>query len=276
MKSPSSEQTAGGGRDAGPAWKDNAVYDSLRRMKRAAEARIHSARLRRRVEQGFRLVPERALEACLTRAVQRLQAEDPAEPRGAYLEFGVCHGASMACMHRVSRALGLSRLRLFGFDSFEGLPPEAASPDEGPWQPGQYRCSLGFARNFLDEAGVDWARTTLIKGWFRDTLTLNTCAEHRIHRASVIMIDCDICASAREALAFCAPLIKKRAVILFDDWHASGLAERGLGEKRAFEEFLADNPQFHASPLPGYGENAEVFLLQRREPVGPRRWRPRA
>jgi hypothetical protein len=246
-----------------PAWKNNAAYDLLRQMKRRTRARLHSARLAWRVRNGFRLVPERAFEDCLAAAIERLRAEDPGEPRGDYLEFGVCHGASMACMHRVSERLGLAGLRLIGFDSFEGLPPEAAAPDEGPWLPGQYRCTRAFARRFLERAGVDWQRTFLVKGWFRDTLTAATRERHRIERASLIMVDCDICASAREALAFVAPLIRERAVILFDDWHASGLAEQGRGERRAFEEFLAAHPDIEASPLPAYSENSEVFLLRR-------------
>lgn len=267
MKAPLTRHGApAGGRspdDATPAWKNNAAYDLLRQMKRRARARLHSVRLARRVRNGFRLVPERAFEDCLTAAIERLRAEDPAEPRGDYLEFGVCHGASMACMHRVSEKLGLTDLRLVGFDSFEGLPEEAAQPEEGPWLPGQYRSTLGFARRFLDRAGVDWQRTFLVKGWFRDTLTEETRRRYGIERASLIMVDCDICSSAREALAFSAPLIGERAVVLFDDWHSSGLAERGLGERRAFEEFLAEHPDIEATRLPAYSETAEVFLLHR-------------
>lgn len=45
----------------------------------------------------------------------------------------------MACMHRVSQKPDLAGLRLIGFDSFEGLPDEAALTDEGPWLPGPER-----------------------------------------------------------------------------------------------------------------------------------------
>ena len=41
---------------------------------------------------------------------------------GDYLEFGVSRGHSMASMHRVISRLKLDRVRLFGFDSFEGMP----------------------------------------------------------------------------------------------------------------------------------------------------------
>jgi O-methyltransferase len=55
------------------------------------------------------------------------------------------------------------------------------------------------------------------------------------------MVDCDIYTSARDALAFVEPMIGDYAVMLFDDWHAGGLAEQNLGEKRAFDEFLRRN-----------------------------------
>lgn len=63
------------------------------------------------------------------------------------------------------------------------------------------------------------------------------------------MIDCDIYSSARTALGFCAPLIQNWAVVLFDDWNSGGLAAKGLGERGAFEEFMAGNPDLQAKEL---------------------------
>lgn len=247
-----------------PARRLSSVSSLLRRIKAEVRSRIDGARLRRRVERGFRLVPERELEACYKHIIRRLQAEAGEEALGDYLEFGVCHGASMACMHRVADSLELGGVRLVGFDSFAGLPPEADQPEEGPWWRGYYRSERRFTEQFLTDAGVDWNRTTLIEGWFDDTLTEEVRQRHHLRKASVIMIDCDIYASARRALDFCAPLIAERAVILFDDWHADDLAARGLGEKRAFDQFLAANPDLAAERLPSYAKNAEVFMVRRR------------
>jgi hypothetical protein len=245
------------------AGKLTSLSSVLRRFKAIIRSRIEGAKLQRRVKQGFRLVPERELETCFEHAIRCLQTEAGGEPLGDYLEFGVCHGASMACMHRVAGALGLGDIRFIGFDSFAGLPPEADKPEEGPWWSGYYRSNRGFTEQFLTDAGIDWKRTTLIEGWFDDTLTEETRQRHHLRKAGVIMIDCDIYSSARRALDFCAPLIVERAVILFDDWHAADLAARGLGEKRAFDEFLAANPDLAAERLPSYTKNAEVFLVRR-------------
>lgn len=237
----------------------------LRRFKRKVTSYFDERALQQRVLSGQRLVPEAALTDCYRQALALLRARAGDEPLGAYLEFGVCHGTSFACMHRATLETGLRDMRLFGFDSFAGLPPEAEDPESGGiWREGQYRSSLGFTRRFLNEAGVDWSRAVLTKGWFRDTLTPHFASRHNIRKASVIMIDCDIYSSTREALAFCEPLIADQAVILFDDWHSGGdLAARNQGEKRAFTEFLARNPRLRAEVLPSYTANAEVFLVER-------------
>jgi hypothetical protein len=70
--------------------------------------------------------------------------------------------------------------------------------------------------------------------------------------------------SAKEALIFCASLIKKEAVILFDDWYSGDrLADKNLGEKRAFDEFLSENQCFKVEELNSYTKNAKVFLITR-------------
>lgn len=258
----SGDVVSGAGPATVPFWKRNPLYRGLRRLKRTIRSRIQAAGLGRRVEKGYRVLPEASFQACLLGAFQLL-AETADGPLGDYLEFGVFFGASLACAYRATRALGLRNVRLFGFDSFAGLPPEAELPGEGPWSPGQFRSPMGLARRFLDRAGVDWKRTWLIKGWFKDTLIEETRRRYGLSKASVIMIDCDIYTSAKQALEFCGPLIKDRAVILFDDWNASDLGAKGMGERRAFEEFLAANPSLTAERLPSYFRKSEVFLVTR-------------
>ena len=170
----------------------------------------------------------------------------------------------MVCMHRVLGELGLKSIRIFGFDSFEGLPETASTDDDGYWYPGQFNCDLEITRKILDLENVDWNQIFLVKGWFSDTLNDDLIRKYKISNASVIMIDCDMYLSAKEALRFCSPIIKKEAVILFDDWYSGNrLADRNLGEKRAFDEFLIENPHFQIKKLESYAENAKVFLVSR-------------
>jgi O-methyltransferase len=197
------------------------------------------------------LVPEQELEAKYRDALHFLLDHGGSDDLGDYLEFGVFHGASLTCMHRALKGLNLDRVRLFGFDSFEGLPVGIGTEyDFLPWKPGQYRADYDFTVEKLRRAGVDWARTFLIKGWFSEVLNDALVAHYGISKASIIMIDCDLYSSSKQALDFCAPLIRDRALIFFDDW--SDGAKTNHGEKRAFDEFLQANPQLQADEFGTY------------------------
>jgi len=217
---------------------------------------------------GYRLVPQEELKRKYREALLLLSKNEEAQSLGDYLEFGVCHGSSMACMHHALKNLGFDHVRLFGFDSFEGMPDEA-DIEEGNWYAGQFKSDENFTRKFLTQQGVQWNRVTLVKGWFTDTLNPQLIKQHQITKASVIMIDCDLYSSTKVALDFCTPLIQEQAVIFFDDWNSDNLAEQNLGEKLAFDEFLNANPHFTAEELGSYTEKAEwntskIFLVSRK------------
>jgi hypothetical protein len=203
----------------------------------------------------------RALLECGVRALE--QRVGGLSNLGDYLEFGVFNGSSLLAACRQTASMNLEQMRLFGFDSFQGLPAGAQSEDEGVWTAGEWRSELEFTRAVLDAEGVDWSRVTLVPGWFSDTCNGDTAAAHRITKASVIMVDCDLYSSTRQALDFCAPLITDVALVMFDDWHAGRLAEKGLGEKKAFEEWLAEWNCFSAEPFGRYAVRSETFLVTR-------------
>jgi O-methyltransferase len=196
-------------------------------------------------------------------AWRRILRDEPGESVGDFLEFGVFYGSSLACMHQVLRELRLDRVRMFGFDSFEGFPESAAHEDNGLWLPGGCKSSLPLTRTYLRRVGVPEDAVTLIKGWFSETATPETAARHGIRKASVIMMDCDLYSSTRDALAFCEPLIHERAVIVFDDWNAGNLAEQNLGQRRAMDELLAAHPDLRVDALPGlnYKNKADPHIV---------------
>jgi hypothetical protein len=227
-------------------------------------ARVQRQRLAAMVRHRSRLVPEAELEALLAAGLRELMSRHGTAALGDYLEFGVYNGTSLNCMYHVLARTPLDHVRLFGFDSFQGFPQHAADEDEGRWQPGRCHAPLELTRAVLQAEGVDWSRVTLVPGWFADTLTARTRAEHRITKASVIMIDCDLYSSTREALTFCAPLIADEALILFDEYYPTRLHGKYLGERRAFMEFLRENPQFETSPFGAYAPRTQAFWLKRR------------
>lgn len=202
------------------------------------------------------LVPADKFFICCLQAIEHLQRHLPDQAIGDYVEFGVSRGTSLACVHRALEQKNLSHVRLFGFDSFEGLPPEAAN--EG-WKPGAFKSTLPATRRYLTRAGVDWNRVTLTKGWFNETLIPETRVRLNLNRASLIMVDCDTHSASRDALWFSRSLIRDRAIVFLDDWQT----HESAGQQRAFEEFLVAFPEFSAEPLPTYAPLTRTFLVTR-------------
>ena len=241
------------------------VFGPLRRVLRHSKS-LRWAYNRLRTDDDLmatRHIPEDAFSASLRREILELIRHMGKEDLGDYLEFGVFNGTSLSCMHRVLNDLNFDRVRCFGFDSFEGLPQEAAHDDSGIWFPGQFACRIDVTKKLLSERGVDWKRVNLIKGWFGDTLNSKTIEKFGMASSSIVMIDCDLYSSAASCLNFVAPMLTDNSVLIFDDWHSHNLAEKKLGERKAFEEFLNENPEFLAEYIQGYNEFSQIVRLRR-------------
>ena len=148
---------------------------------------------------SLRLVPEEAFRDKVRELVALIIQKQGKEHIGDYLEFGVFNGATLAGVYQVFQEFGLNEACFFGFDSFEGLPPEADHEDEGLWFPGKCSCSLEVATQFLNARQVDWTRVFLIKGWFSDTLMPTLAERDRMRKASLVMVDCDLYSSTVSA-----------------------------------------------------------------------------
>ena len=149
---------------------------------KAAARRVLPASVHAQLKGALRpdtLVPTESWHGVDRRALAHLSESAP--PVGDYLEFGVFRGDSLICMDRARREAGLS-FRLFGFDSFEGLP-ELAPEDQG-WTSGSFRSNYGSTRRRLTKNGIDWSRTVLVKGWYDETLTPELRAQHELVKAS--------------------------------------------------------------------------------------------
>lgn len=218
----------------------------------------------KRVKEGNLLVDEVKFKAVVGNAIDQLLGKIGEDELGDYLEFGVYNGSTLAIVHDLLATRERTSSRLFGFDSFEGLPPEANTEDNNIWMSGQYRCPEDFARDFLTERGVDWQRVNLIKGWFSDTCKPSTKARHEMTKAGIIMIDSDLYSSAVEALAFCEPMIGQHTLIIFDEYYPGGRDDRFLGEEKAFAEFLVMHKDITATKLDEhYSFGSRLFLLER-------------
>jgi len=202
------------------------------------------------------LVPEDEFQACARTAINTLQSHG--HKFGDYVEFGVSRGTSMACMYSALKDCGVES-RLVGFDSFEGLGPEA---EANGWETGQFASTETATRRYLASHGVPDSAINLVKGWFSDTANEATKAQLNLRKASLFLVDSDTYESSCEALKFAATLLDDEMVVMFDDWGWSIKAGK-RGQKEAFDEFLEANPDIVADPLPAYREEARVFLLKR-------------
>ncbi|MDQ6915651.1 MAG: TylF/MycF family methyltransferase [Actinomycetota bacterium] len=205
-------------------------------------------------------VAQRELEAIYRAGLARLDSSP-----GDCLEFGVYTGTTLTCLYRALEGLGLDGVRIFGFDSFDGMPHVAGEEAASHSRAGMFRAGLDEATESLSRNGVDMDRVTLVKGWFDDTLTQATRRRLGIERLAVALLDCDIYSSAKAALDFCAPLIQDRAVLVFDDWVHGGA---DAGEQRAFRELLAEHPGLRAEeigsyPAAGHPDGGRAFLVSR-------------
>lgn len=180
---------------------------------------------------------------------------------GDYLEFGVYRGYTFWFAQQAADYLGLDKMRFFGFDSFEGLPPVVGpDADDGRFRRGDFFCTREQVQAYLDRYGVDPRRTHLVAGFF-DSIDLSTLpATDDPRRASVVLIDCDLYASTVDALALVAPLLQDGTRLLFDDWDLFG-GDDHRGERRALREFLAEHPEWTVEPLGGFAQIGMGFRL---------------
>ncbi len=158
---------------------------------------------------------------------------------GDYLEFGVFQGNSFILAARLAEKYGMNKMRYFAFDSFEGLP-------EGEGQcfsKGDYCCSEQSFMRMVVKAGVRLDKVVLVKGWYDESLTVDTKKRYQLDRAAVIHIDCDLYASARVVLPFVEDLLQKGTILIFDDWYVFRHEEemKEFGEQKAFNEWPVRN-----------------------------------
>ncbi len=134
---------------------------------------------------------------------------------GLYAEFGVGGGGSL----RTLRMMVHKNNKLYGFDSFQGLPE--------PWNSnkvGHFACDP-----------PDIAGTKLVVGQFKDTLPAfaNT---HPLRYFSFMHIDCDLYSSTRTIFESLGHMIVDGTCIVFDELF--GYPGWENHEYRAWREFL--------------------------------------
>jgi len=190
---------------------------------------------------------------------------------GDYYEFGLWRGYSFWHAQQSARELGLSRMRFWGFDSFAGLqeaegteaPPPGHDATRGGVKKGAFSCSKDQVIANLTEYGVDWSQTTLIEGWYDQSLTPALKQSLGLKPVAVALIDCDLYVSTVPVLAFLADLLQEGSILLFDDWNLFDASD-AMGERKAFREFLEAHPDWEAETYIKFGWHGQAFIMHPR------------
>jgi predicted O-methyltransferase YrrM len=151
---------------------------------------------------------------------------------GLLLEFGVYGGKSIT--HIASRC---PADRIFGFDSFQGLPEQ--------WRGKRYS-PLNFDRGGVMPSVPN--NVELISGWFNETLPTFLAAHNSV--VSFVHIDCDLYASTKFVLMEIKDRLAEGSVIVFDEFF--NYPGYRLHEYRAFQEFISETGRkFHFASFSG-------------------------
>ena len=139
---------------------------------------------------------------------------------GPVLEFGVWSGSSI---NRIAAFLPSSKI--YGFDSFEGLPEAWFGKTGGIGQ---------FSRN--GELPQVKENVELVPGWF-DRVLGNFVDTHDFDQIALLHVDCDLYSSTQTVFSFLQKKIGPGTIIVFDEYLNYPTWQRH--EYAAFQEFVA-------------------------------------
>ncbi|HEX9988532.1 MAG TPA: TylF/MycF/NovP-related O-methyltransferase [Chloroflexia bacterium] len=182
---------------------------------------------------------------------------------GDYLEFGVYEGELFAAAYHLAQMFGLTSMRFYAFDSFEGLPDIQGVDAEGfrHFSKGEFACDQKTFRRNLLRKKVDLRKVSTIPGWYNEVLTDKTKNTLPLKKAALVYIDCDLYESVVPVLNFIVDYLQTGTIIMFDDWFCfKGDPERG--EQRAFAEWLNENPNITAVQYQKFGWQGNSFILK--------------
>lgn len=183
--------------------------------------------------------------------------------RGYYMEFGIMNGGTAIAAYRQLRGIVTD---IYGFDTFSGHPKQKAtdkSPEFAPFfHEGNYKAvSMDFCRtNIRAETTISDDRIHLSQGMFSDTLP-------KFDKNSLegkgfpvcLFVDCDLYSSAVDVFSFITDIARTGTWLLIDDyWCYRG--DPKLGVRKAFEDWLRDNPRIGATLFSNFNGFSQAYI----------------
>lgn len=142
-------------------------------------------------------------------------------PETLWLEFGVASGNTINYISKFTND------KVYGFDSFEGLPEK--------WRDGFEKGTFNLNGNLPNVNN----NVTLIKGWFNKTLSEFIKTQNK--KVSFIHMDADLYSSTKCIFDVLKDYIDKECIIVFDELVNYPGFDGDKGELKAFYEFITEN-----------------------------------
>jgi len=183
------------------------------------------------------------------------------------LEFGVLNGESLIECLRILRG---PVTRVYGFDSFEGLPDfdthdSASAPLFDAFTPGLFggQSRPDEVRRRVSEAtGSDLSAITLYQGYY-DQILVGFDWSQLTGFPLLVHLDCDLYSSTKVVLDALINIVLDGTWLLFDDFWAY----RGSplhGQQKALADWLTKNPQLGVNEYCNYGGTGKAFITYRK------------
>ena len=181
---------------------------------------------------------------------------------GDYAEFG-CHGGMTFTLAYQEMRRRNMKGKMWGFDSFKGLPGSHDPRDEHPrWLQGKMATPVATFHQICERSGIPPGAYTLTEGFYDETLP-RFGKDDPPKNICLAYVDCDLYTSTRSVLEFLAPRLKHGMILAFDDYFCWSSSEVS-GERRAACEFFEDNPHWNLERYLNIGWAGLSFLVESR------------
>lgn len=183
---------------------------------------------------------------------------------GAYYEFGIFKGFATWFADQLADQMAGPDFRVFGFDSFEGLP--VSSVDFSPfWRAGTFSCGMDQVERNMRHERANFARIALIRGFFSPELFAEFDSKYGSPTPAILVIDSDIYESAKCVLDHFGPRLVPGSIVVFDELRNIDIPKNAdpskHGELRALHEFKVEYPSLRLNHIGDFGIFGSIFCV---------------
>ena len=140
---------------------------------------------------------------------------------GDIVETGVWRGGALIFAASFLEIHGIEKRKIYGCDSFEGLPePSSSYPvdfGDSHYKYSYLSVSIDQVKKNLEKYNIDMNLVTLVKGWFSDTLH-----EIETEEIAILRLDGDMYSSTIEALDALFHKVVPGGYVIIDDFSLKG------------------------------------------------------